>query len=260
MFVSSCLVFLAVLVKSNNDFKNNIVTEIKNLEDLNTELDDLVYLKEERINEIEKVIKEKDASINSLSIRNESLESIIDENNEDIVKLTETISEIKLEKIPRGYYNVAQDNYTDSFDGLMDFLTYGFELPTSYLLNVFDCSESAAYLEWALEKEGFDASICVGKTPWKEDGYHAWIMVYTADNYRTVIEATALTSGYQKWFDQISNIFTGEGRGIVYYDENDKASLNYYDNYDNIYETIYDDEIVNNLSEWNWWNGIWGMD
>ncbi len=46
-----------------------------------------------------------------------------------------------------------------------------------YKLDIFDCSEAAAHVEWALEISGFDAKIAVGPTPFDFTGQHAWIFV-----------------------------------------------------------------------------------
>jgi len=67
-------------------------------------------------------------------------------------------SERSLEKIPNPYYISAP---------WPDHSAYGFEFAigkgftTPYQLGIFDCSNMASFLQWKLEKLGFDAKICV---------------------------------------------------------------------------------------------------
>jgi hypothetical protein len=124
-----------------------------------------------------------------------------------------------------------------------------FELPTGYVLNIFDCSESAAYLEWALENAGFDADIVTGKTPWNDDGYHAWVIVHNTD-MTAAVEATVLTGGYPR---KLSG-----NDGIVR--AGDPGADNYYRRYDNSFKNIYlAVKGYGSINEWNWWEGYWGF-
>lgn len=214
-------------------------------------------------------IKELNYKINSLYSENDTQRSIINKANKDIEDYQTTLYELSLfidklkeGTVPNGYYGKTYNNYENSISGLSNFLNYGFSLPVSYNLHVFDCSESAAYLEWSLEKYGFDAYICAGQAPWVDSSVssgHAWIIVKTNDGYRTVIEATALTNGLDHFIESFGNFFTGETRGIVYYDENDTTSINYYNNYDYIFNDIYDATSQISLHEWDWWFGVWGF-
>jgi len=124
-------------------------------------------------------------------------------------KLSPTTDEIerKLARVPEGYYSTNFfPNYNGTFSDLKEFLYRDFKLPRGYQEGVFDCSESAAYLEWALEDAGFDAYIATGPAPWDPSaGYHAWILVKTRE-YRVAIEPTALT-GYSFW-GKIEHFFT----------------------------------------------------
>ena len=155
------------------------------------------------------------------------------------------------EQVPHNYYySTAFARHSNTYAELCDFLDYEFGSTRSYEPNVFDCSESSAYLEWALENAGFDTQIAVGPPPWDQNsGYHAWVIVNTKDQ-RVAIEATALT-GWDKFF----SIFLFRTAGIVYYDDwLVSGSQNYYDGYDllhnNIYEAVRHDRSIN---EWNWW-------
>jgi len=163
------------------------------------------------------------------------------------------------EKIPHDYYSSGSyKHHSNTYSELCSFLTLEFKLPRGYEKNVFDCSESSAYLEWALENAGFDAYIAVGRTPWNpESGNHAWVIVFTSDKYIVPIESTSLTG------DLISNLlfllFSG-GRtpGVIY--SNDDVWQNYSAGYDRLFKNIYD--AVRNcgfIEEWDWWIGYWGF-
>jgi len=158
------------------------------------------------------------------------------------------------EQVPHDYYAAGAFAYhSNTYTELCHFLDYEFVSPRAYEVNVFDCSESSAYLEWALENAGFDAWIACGPTPWDpSSGRHAWVIAYTKE-YHVAIEATALT-GWDKFF----SIFLFRTPGIVY--SNDlliSGSQNYYDGYDRIYKNIY--EAVRHdgsIGQWNWWEVI----
>ena len=147
-------------------------------------------------------------------------------------------------------------HHSNTYEQLCQFLTFEFVSPTGYKLNVFDCSESSAYLEWALEIAGFDAHIATGRTPWDpSSGYHAWVIAYP-EGYRVAIEATELTGEYY-----LSYLFTGRVPGIVYGDDSLIPGWeNYYEGYDNLFQNIYL-AIRNHRSteQWNWWEGYFGF-
>jgi len=161
------------------------------------------------------------------------------------------------EKVPHAYYSIeAGPHHSNTYEELCQFLTYEFVLPRGYRANVFDCSESAAYLEWALEITGFDAHIATGRTPWDpSSGYHAWVIAYP-QGYKVAIEATALTGEHY-----LSYLFTGRIPGIVYSDDSLIPGWeNYYEGHDNLFENIY--KAIRNrgtTEEWNWWEGYWGF-
>ncbi|MBA7582302.1 hypothetical protein ES708_24230 [subsurface metagenome] len=159
------------------------------------------------------------------------------------------------DKVPHAYYSARNFPYhSNTVEGLSDFLIYDFVLPRDYRLNIFDCSESATYLEWALETSGFDARIARGKCPWNPSlGYHAWVLVYFDNNTYLAVEPTALTwaSSYLTWL-------SGRVPGVVYTD--DPAWNNYNYNYDQLFDNIYLAIKHSGSSvEWNWWEGYWGF-
>lgn len=162
------------------------------------------------------------------------------------------------ENVPHSYYSSDMfKHYSNTWAGLSRFLTSEFKLPRDYEENVFDCSESSAYLEWALENAGFDAELVIGDYPEDPDlGRHAWVIVYTED-YKVAIEATVFTGkskyAYIRW---------GRVPGVVYgEDEMFPWWKNYYEGYDenfrNIYIAIRD---FGTGQEWNWWEGVLGFE
>lgn len=159
------------------------------------------------------------------------------------------------ENVPHSYYSTdAFSLHSNTFEELNQFLLYEFRLPRGYEEHVFDCSESSAYLEWALESAGFDAEIVSGPTPWEPtSGYHAWVMVYCEGN-RAAIEATWLTGkhylGYLYW-NRIPGVVYSKDRFIDHWE-------NYYDGYDETHKNIY--FVIRDYGttgEWDWWVEFW---
>jgi hypothetical protein len=80
--------------------------------------------------------------------------------------------------LPNTYY--VNTTWSDhSLQGLKTLVNGEFNIP--YQLNVFDCSEMSAYLEWLLQCNGFEAGFCMdGTGPWlipEDAGYssHMWV-------------------------------------------------------------------------------------
>jgi len=186
-------------------------------------------------------VSELQSSYNRLEAENQDLQRLLDQ----------------YESVPNSYYSIGAFSYhSNTYEELKWFLTFEFELPTGYKLNVFDCSESAAYLEWALETAGFDAHIATGRTPSDpSSGYHAWVIAYPK-GYRVAIEPTVLTGEYN-----LSYLFAGRVPGIVYSDDSLIPGWeNYYEGYDNLFKNIYYAiRYYSTVQEWNWWEGYWGF-
>ncbi len=164
------------------------------------------------------------------------------------IRITKLLNQY--EKVPTGYYTTSPfRKHDNTFKELHAFLVNEFELPRGYVSNIFDCSESSAYLEWALDNAGFDADIVTGKTPWGGDGYHAWVIVHTTDTIAAV-EATALTGGFfRKLLGEDAIIRSG-----------DLGANNYYNTYDDDFKNIYlAIRGCSGIEEWNWWEGYWGF-
>ena len=179
--------------------------------------------------------------------------NILERENRDLQNLLD-----EYESVPHSYYSINTfKHYSNTWDELSRFLTSEFKLPREYELNVFDCSESSAYLEWALENAGFDAEIVIGKDPTDPtQGNHAWVIAYTTD-FKVAIEATGLTTkekyAYLSW---------GRVPGVVYGDDTLISGWeNYYDGYDDSFRNIYIAIRDSGISqEWNWWLGFFGFE
>lgn len=138
------------------------------------------------------------------------------------------------DRVPPNYY--TPHNTTKTFGDLVYFID-DFEYPRKLNwdnpFDIFDCSESSAYLEYKLEESGFDAAIAI-------DNHHAWVIVRDIKkNNKTMdysVEATTLA--------------------ISYY----KAR---YRSHTNVYEDIYEAIdgyffFKHRYYEFNWWNGVEG--
>ena len=184
---------------------------------------------------------ELQSSYNRLEAENANLQSLLEQ----------------YEEVPHAYYSTtAFVHHSNTYTELCRFLNSEFVLPKSYELNIFDCSESAAYLEYALENAGFTAQIAVGPTPWdRSSGHHAWVIAYT-EEYRVAIEATALT-GVDKFFD----FLLSRTPGVVYSNDSLVSGWqNYYDGYDHLFQNIFEAiRYYGTTEQWNWWEGYWGF-
>ncbi|MHC1687155.1 MAG: hypothetical protein AB9879_05545 [Methanothrix sp.] len=137
--------------------------------------------------------------------------------------------------IPSPYYAKADPWLDHSIFGVETLIGSG--IIRKYDINVFDCSEMAAYLEWMLEKHGFDAKICLADRFANGSIAHAWVAIDIPPK-RYYVEPTALNTG--------GFIFST----IKPYDGNYRD----YSRYDSIHEDIYDITRSNPLSEFDWWN------
>jgi len=124
------------------------------------------------------------------------------------------------------YASLAEQRY--GVDDLEEYLDRWQWSEGSYTMDVFDCSEMSAYLEWKLENEGYHTYIVIGETPWG-NGYHAWLLVETSPEHYMPVEATIYD--LVKWDDP-------------YFD-------NYFE-YNHLFETI-QDALEYNYEEFDWW-------
>ena len=190
----------------------------------------------------------------SLGLQHHSLEEASNEleaENQELRRLLELY-----ESLPDDYYSTGSfTKRTNTYDELCRFLAYEFTLPRGYETGVFDCSESSAYLEWALETAGFDADIVVGPTPWSpSSGRHAWVIAHTNDGHRVAIESTALTGSHLLY------LLVGRAPGVVYKNDSLVSGWqNYYNSYDHTFGNIYLAARDYDLKQFNWWEGYWGF-
>jgi len=259
---------LAFLVFISFLFYTQISTlqiQIGTLQSENTELESEVNQKDQQAYSLQTQISNLESQVFSSDVEIEHLENQIFSLNAEIDYLESQVSFLNTEidhfeslvalyeNIPHGYYETNQfRNHANTITELEDFLAYEFELPTEYEKGVFDCSESSAYLEWALEDAGFNAWIICGPTPWQpESGYHAWVIVYT-ERYTVAIEATILSGGFPPILEYL---LFGKAPGVVY--SGDDYEYGYYQGFDerykNIYQTIKD---YSSSTEWNWWSVV----
>lgn len=259
LIMGASLFFVLDANKNLNEKVNTLSYEIHEKEDELKRLDRKLEKQESKTDELQTTVDSYKANMEIMEEAITEYEGLLDEYSVEVSKLNLKLVEEQQSKIPTGYYDVQEYKYENSVKGLNEFLNFKFELPVNYEMNVFDCSESSAYLEWMLEKYGFETQIAVGRAPFDKSVYHAWVLVSTADGYITAIEATTLTGDADKWIEVASNILDNTGRGIIYYDEYDAVSVDYYENYEDLYDTIHEAVQDNSLEEWNWWHGIWGF-
>jgi len=147
-----------------------------------------------------------------------------------IIILIIAISGLNYEDKEKYYYNseIPEDYYIRSNTNWGNLGCYGLEklvqngFVTPYQEDEFDCSEMSAYMEWYLEKYGFNASICTSQHFEGSKG-HAWVMVDTKDGV-VYIEATAK-----------NNLIRRDGD---------------YTRPEKVYESIYE---IRNVEEFDWW-------
>lgn len=143
------------------------------------------------------------------------------------------------EQVPHDYYHSgAFTHHSNTYSELCDFLDFEFQPTLRYEPGVFDCSESSAYVEWALENAGFDAQIAHGPTPWSPtSGFHSWVIVNT-QTQQVAIEATIRPR-------------------IVYKDQwSATAWQNYHHGYFALYDNIYEAIRHGNIQALDWWEVI----
>jgi len=237
----------------------NLNNEVATLEFQNEILSKEIATKDELIGTLRNTISVQEKSLNQNRIKLMESANQLTQAYSYIESLNLELKKEQTRKVPENYYEDQNFSYANTIQGLSEYLTYGFELPTAYNLHVFDCSESSAYLEWCLEKRGFDAQIVIGQAPFDTTTYHAWVIVKTKDGFNVAIEATSLTNGFEKWIDRFSSLFDNVSRGIVYYDESNPISYKYYNGYEASFNDIYEAIDSTNLEEWNWWVGVWGL-
>ena len=174
-------------------------------------------------------------------------------------ELYKEYSEIKqvydeLVKVPSNYYSSDRfANTSGTYSDLSSFLA-SLGPVHSYEENVFDCSEFASYLEWALEDAGFDAYIVVGPDPSgsSSQALHAWVLVKTSDGREVMVEPTAFsTKNYP--IEMLYYRYYGIPPGVVDELKYGESAHNYW-RYNQCFKNVY--QAVNafrSVDEWDWW-------
>lgn len=122
-----------------------------------------------------------------------------------------------------------------------------------YQVNVFDCSEMSAFLEYILENKGFTTKIAVGGT---ELCNHAWLFVHFGGNEWQAVEST-LPRRIGPGEEAILPDAVGKALGIMVISYQAYWSPRY------VYDTIYEAETAL-PGQFDWWNSpqgqrlIWG--
>ncbi len=230
-------VIIADLFQQNKDLEE----ELKKLEiDLKVyeKSNERVLAKNEELwNNLTRIKKENDElrmKIQMLESENRQLKEKVNELNSELKSLRNLVEELK--KVPKGHYST--DFFRDrvsSVAELKNFLKTEFFLPHGYSEGVFDCSEIAAYTEWALEDAGFDAYIVQGY--YSVNGVtrgHAWVMVEVAGT-TYYVDPTVMRKS--------------DDRTLLILPE--KYRIRPTAVFENIYEAI---EHDGSAEEWDWWS------
>jgi hypothetical protein len=223
--------YITVYSNSQNK-KSDLITELK------TKLIDL----ENNQNSLFKKSVELDKTRDDLECAKKRLADLETINMD--LQTRQKESEIKLESVnqpkdPLQNYYPAQGDRSHNLDYLKKVVDSWTPLAT-YELNVYDCSEMAAHLEWYLETNGIQAEIVEGNSPYGYSTGHAWLYAYT-DTKQYAVDATS--------------------KEIIYYEGGFLSQLFvrvdpfYYNskNVNKVYNTIFD-VPKSRLAEFDWWN------
>lgn len=141
-------------------------------------------------------------------------------------------------EIPENYYNkaLAPACTHDTLELL--FLLSDIKYPHEYEAGIFDCSESAAFLECHLENLGYDAVIMVGanKSSEGQKYVHAWVEVRNL----TVNQSGNLVA---MPLDRHEDLTYFSLMGFYYREDRTQ--------YEDIYEAC---EAYGGCNQWDWWN------
>lgn len=138
------------------------------------------------------------------------------------------------DQIPSPYYAEVDPWLDHSVFGIETLIGPG--LLRSYGAGKFDCSEMAAYLEWMLERHGFDSKVCLASQFGEDNAPHAWVAVDIPPR-RYYVEPTARNQG--GFLFSVIKPMDGDYKD--------------YSDYDGIYEDIYELSNAGPISEFDWW-------
>lgn len=157
---------------------------------------------------------------------------------------TEYITTPEYSNIPEPYYTSAPQQY--GVDALQEYLQQK-KWSRDYEVDVFDCTEMSAFLERALENEGFHAYIMGGEF---DGNPHGWVKVQISprtkpksDKPRDIVMAALI--------DQEKSFVIVEATTLTIITFYDAEYSKYYE--EHAHETIYDAmELC--PSSYDWWN------
>jgi len=250
------------LSDSYNDLKQQFETVSSKYEKIRREYDSL----KRNLEEIQTKYDEARSSAQQWKTKYENLQQKYDELEFNNKMLTQRVNELEkkvdelenllkqYEQVPHGYYETDLFHSDGTAGDIINVLRQAHQmLARDYKEDVFDCSESAAFIEWVMEDAGYDARIAVGPAPWDpKAGYHAWVIVYTKDGYVAAIEPTITTRSLSIIELELLSY------GIIY--GNDEHAKGYYEGYDHLFKNIYYAiRYCGSVEEWNWWEGYWGF-
>ncbi len=170
---------------------------------------------------------------------------IINESNENNVK-SDYIFYLKSNKVPDNYYFVKCDKYNTNYNDLVAIIKE-IKMPFRYEKDTFDCSQNAAYVEWFLRNECFNAAISANFSD-----EHAWVTVYNINGYSNgvIIEASnvnppivILEHPSQKYIPEVELNAYGVTRMITNY----KVILQGIDSFNRYYK----DYMILNTNNWS---------
>ena len=142
----------------------------------------------------------------------------------------------KVSGIPKNYYHAeVPDCANDTLE--LDHLLSNIKYPCAFEPDIFDCSETAAFLECYLENLGYDTVIMTGaRFSEGEKAYHAWVEVRNL---------TLNQSGNPVAMHINRHEDTTYFALMSFHYQEDQTS------YENIYEAC---ESRWGFNEWDWWN------
>lgn len=143
--------------------------------------------------------------------------------------------------IPENYYTVGiLPPMHSTLD--LDFLSFlsEIEYPHEYEADIFDCSESAAFLECYLENLGYDAVIMVGSNSSEnQKQVHAWVEVRNLTSFKSGRNLTTM---------QLDRLIDHPVFSLprLYYTEDQTC-------YEDVFAAC---EACWSCDQWDWWNAI----
>jgi len=115
--------------------------------------------------------------------------------------------------------------------GVQQAMGAGIAVP--YQQDVFDCSNRAAYLQWRLKSQGYNASICLSKH-FRGSLAHAWVSVEL--------------KGTRYYIDPVEAALIAVGPG--------RRDYQYYDAWEQSYSSLQELVLEHPLADFVWWERL----